>query len=293
MAKDLRKKPNPSKLLLTALRPKASRRPASTGPMVGDLRLREAAQDAKRLREYQEICGYSPSDIVPATWLHVQSFPLQTELMSGSDWPFPALGTVHVSNSMKMIRPVRVDETLDIEVRASHLDPHEKGTVFHLLGFIRVGEELVWSSHSTYLVPGYRVPGANVEIPREEMPELGDDATTWELPADLGRSYARVSGDFNPIHLAPATAKMFGFKTTIVHGMWTHARALAAMEKDLPESYEARVQFAKPIELPSTVRFASDGQRYGVVGEDEKVRIAGSVLPIETTLMGRPLTNTF
>lgn len=292
MPKELRKKPNPGKLLFTALRPTASRKPASTGAMVGDVRLREHHQDRKKLRAYQEICGFTPSDTVPATWLHVQSFPLQTELMSSRDWPFPALGTVHTANEMKMIRPVSVEETLDIEVRASHLNPHAKGTTFHLLGFIRVGKELVWTSHSTYLVPGYRVPGADVDIEREAAPET-EPSETWELAADLGRRYAKVSGDYNPIHLHPASARLFGFRTTIAHGMWTHARALAALEKQLPVAYEARVQFVKPVELPSTMNFATDGQRYGVTGEDGKVRIAGSVVPIETTLMGRPLSNTF
>ncbi len=292
MLKELRKKPNPGKLLFTALRPTASRKPASTGAMVGDVRLREATQDREKLRAYQEVCGFAPSETVPATWLHVQSFPLQTELMSGRDWPFPALGTVHLANQMKMIRPVTVDETLDIEVRASHLNPHEKGTTFHLLSFIRIDGELVWNNHSVYLVPGYRVPGANVPVDRQELPEV-ESGETWELPADLGRRYAKASGDYNPIHLHPATAKLFGFRTTIVHGMWTHARALAAMEAQLPEAYEARVQFIKPIELPGRVTFTTDGERYGVLGEDGKARIAGAVVPIETTLMGRPLTDTF
>ena len=40
---------------------------------------------------------------------------------------------------------------------------------------------------------------------------------------DTGRRYAAISGDYNPIHLSTISAKMFGFKTAIAHGMWTLA----------------------------------------------------------------------
>lgn len=285
MSKELRKKPNPSKLLFTALRPTASRPPASSGALVGSARLRHYQQNRENLRAYQEICGFRQRDTVPATWLHVQSFPLQTHMMSSKDWPFPALGTVHVSNSIKMLREVNVDEPLDISVRASHTEPHAKGTLFYLLGHIRAGGELVWTSTSTYLSPGYRTPGQPTTTERLELPEA-DPTATWDLPADLGRRYAKASGDFNPIHLHSLTAKAFGFKSAIVHGMWTHARALAEIEDTLPTTYEAKVQFTKPITLPSTVSFAHHGDRHAVLGEDGKPRIIGSVREFQPDVFG-------
>ena len=62
----------------------------------------------------------------------------------------------------------------------------------------------------------------------------------WRLPADLGRRYAAVSGDHNPIHLYPLTAKAFGFPRQIAHGMWTKARCVAAMENRLPDAVTGR-----------------------------------------------------
>src|SRR6266487_1403229 len=56
---------------------------------------------------------------------------------------------------------------------------------------------------------------------------LGDGPephVVWELPADLGRRYAAVSGDRNPIHLYRLTAWLFGFRRPIAHGMWAAAR---------------------------------------------------------------------
>ncbi len=91
---------------------------------------------------------------------------------------------------------------------------------------------------------------------------------TWQLPGDLGRRYAAVSGDHNPIHLYPLTAKAFGFPRQIAHGMWSLARCLAALENRLPDSVTVEASFRKPILLPGSVAFGqqvrSDGPSNGI-----------------------------
>ncbi|MFT4050533.1 MAG: MaoC/PaaZ C-terminal domain-containing protein, partial [Solirubrobacterales bacterium] len=66
---------------------------------------------------------------------------------------------------------------------------------------------------------------------------------------------ASVSGDRNPIHMHDLTAKAFGFPKAIAHGMWTKARALAAIDNKLPEQFTVEVAFKRPILLPSKVGF--------------------------------------
>ena len=75
----------------------------------------------------------------------------------------------------------------------------------------------------------------------------------WRLPEDLGRSYAGVSGDVNPIHLHPLTARAMGFPRHIAHGMWTYARTLAALGRGSLGPSGSRVWFTAPVFLPSTV----------------------------------------
>jgi acyl dehydratase len=79
----------------------------------------------------------------------------------------------------------------------------------------------------------------------------------------VGRRYAAVSGDVNPIHLNPVAARLFGFRRSIAHGMWLKARCLAAFEGRLPDALTASVQFKSPLLLPSTVGFASHPQAAG------------------------------
>ena len=74
------------------------------------------------------------------------------------------------------------------------------------------------------------------------------------LPADLGRRFAKVSGDFNPIHTSIIGAKLFGFRRAIAHGMWTLGRALAALQPPGGlDQAEAHCDFKLPIFLPGQV----------------------------------------
>jgi acyl dehydratase len=80
---------------------------------------------------------------------------------------------------------------------------------------------------------------------------------TWRVPDDAGRRYAKVSGDVNPLHLSGLSAKAFGFKRAIAHGMWVKARALAALSGRLPDALSVDVGFQKPLFLPSTVALST------------------------------------
>jgi acyl dehydratase len=82
----------------------------------------------------------------------------------------------------------------------------------------------------------------------------------WQLPAQLGRDYAKASGDFNPIHLHALTAKAFGFPRAIAHGMWTLARTLAALQpsKQLAAA-NVHGDFKSPMLLPGRNHFVDRG----------------------------------
>ena len=127
-----------------------------------------------------------------------------------------------------------------------------------------VGGEVVWESASTMLRRGGSNGDAGQKDKREKdfdpLPADAPASAEWKLDGGLGRRYAGVSGDRNPIHMHSLTAKPLGFPSAIAHGMWTKARALAQLESRLPDSFEVEVRFRKPILLPARVEFASAEQ---------------------------------
>ena len=182
------------------------------------------------------------------------AFPLHMDIMTSGAFPYPAIGTVHLRNAIHQIRPVTARETLDIAVTATNLRPHPKGKVFDMLATATSEGELVWESTSTYLRIG---KGDENAAAGESFEVITGTGTQWRLPANLGRKYGAVSGDMNPIHLYPITAKALGFNRQIAHGMWTKARCVAAIASRLPDDVTVEVEFKKPVFLPGTVAFGS------------------------------------
>ncbi|KAA0274460.1 MAG: hypothetical protein EDQ89_02070 [Acidobacteria bacterium] len=231
----------------------ASRR----GAELPDERLRLAGVVADRdgVARYARVCGFTLRDELPGTYPHVMSFPLQLALMASGSFPFSPLGLVHIADEITQHRRVGAGEPLDLEVEAVGLRPHPKGRAFTLVVRASAGGEPVWEEAGTILRRG----GGGTDAVREPGPpvpeELGAGAE-WRLPGDLGRRYAAVSGDRNPIHLHPLGARAFGFSRPIAHGMWTMARCLAQLEGRTGDAFTVAVSFRKPVLLPGRVCFA-------------------------------------
>jgi acyl dehydratase len=227
-----------------------------------ELELAEVWIDAAHLAAYAKVCRFALRDELPATYLHVVAFPLHMALMSDGRFPFGAVGLVHVANRITRHRPVRLDERLALRVRATALEPHPRGRAFTIVSEARAGDELVWEDETTILRRGGASAGNGADRDRDPAaaPEPADPppaGARWRLPGDLGRRYAGVSGDRNPIHMHDVPARLLGFPRTIAHGMWTKARCLAALESRLPAAFSVEARFRKPVLLPSTVTFGS------------------------------------
>lgn len=214
--------------------------------------------DPGHVARYADLCGFPRKDVLPLPYPHLLAFGLHMEIMTAGDFPFPAIGTVHLENSITQHRPIALGEELQVTAYAENLRPHPKGQVFDMVTRVHSRAEPVWEETSTFLRRGKPVVEP-VETPAAEarFPDAPPTGTTWRLPGDLGRRYASVSGDHNPIHLYPLTAKALGFPRQIAHGMWSMARCVGALESRLLGEVTVAVAFKKPILLPGTVAFGS------------------------------------
>ncbi|MEV2253170.1 MaoC/PaaZ C-terminal domain-containing protein [Streptomyces sp. NPDC050147] len=266
------------------------KRPRPNAPLTGDhLTLTGVRPSPTHLDAYSRLCGYPNAShaphTLPLTYPHVLSFPLAMRLMSAPRFPLPLLGLVHTSIEITQHRALTTEDTLELSVHAARLTPHHRGTEATLVTEAHVDGNPVWTSSSTYLArhrtSTSTTPGeAAGNTPRESapLPALAD----WPLPRDLGRRYGAVSGDRNPIHLHPLTARLFGFPRAIAHGMWTVARCLA--EYGAPEAAQVHVDFRAPVLLPGTVTYAADGPAFELRGSgsndsggSSKIHLVGTI----------------
>lgn len=258
--------------------------------------LQQQSIDVAHLRDYRTVCGFEPGSAVPATYPFVLAMPLQLNLLVSDAFPFPVLGVVHVRNRIRQYRPLAVHERMDMRCELVAPVPVKRGYEFDLVTRVHVAGELVWECTSTLLS---RVRQANPKATSERHPRVREVAESavpsgtiralaWQLSADIGRRYARVSGDRNPIHLYASTAKLFGFPRAIAHGMWLKAHCLASLEKAQTLStdrLEFSVEFKKPVLLPSpvTLQFHAleSGLQFSLLDDaGKRAYLSGRVEPI-------------
>lgn len=248
----LSESPNILTLLSRAALPKKSPTQINIPSLSVDLK--GVKVDAKRLMEYGKVCGFKSKSHLPATFPHVMAFPLHMKLLTDSKFPIPLLGLVHYKNSMTIHRPVNVNEIFDIHCRLTNGRKSNMGTTFELITTISVGGTVVWEETSTFLQRSKHIKRDRQKT-RKAIPTY-QNSETWRLSSELGRRYAKVSADFNLIHLFSWSAKLFGFKHAIAHGMWSKTRCIAALSEPLGErAFKVDVAFKLPVFLPGTTSF--------------------------------------
>ena len=216
-------------------------------------RVRQVRIDAERARDFDHLMGGPATDLVHPGVLPVLAFPISLALMARRDFPFALLGLVHVRNQVLQHRPVRVGELVDVECRVRDLRPHRKGRTFEAVSTILGGDgEIIATDVSTYLVRGGGEPSSRAR--RDFAPPR--PTGRWRLAADVGRRYAAVAGDVNPIHMSALSAKAFGFPRAIAHGMYTASRAFTESRVDLSRPLRWDVSFDAPVTLPGSVLVA-------------------------------------
>lgn len=212
--------------------------------------------DAEAVAGFQRVIGGRVQDVVPPAYLHVLGFPESMRLMTDPGFPLSVLGMVHIANGFTALRAVRVGESVTVAVQLGRPHAHPRGTAVQVLVSGTVDGEVVFREVSTYLAKGTTLPGVAPALPEERAEFVAPEVQAlWRLTPEIGPRYARVSGDYNPIHLNPLAAKAFGFPRTIAHGMLTAARGFEAAGVRA-DAFTWDVQFAKPVLLPGKVAYA-------------------------------------
>lgn len=238
----------------------------------------------RHLARYNRVCGFTDENAVAPTYLQILAFPLQIGMLAQKAFPIPLLGVVHVRNTIDVLAPLSKDVSFDLAVSVADYRLVAKGIEIDLLTEATVSGNVVWRAVTTML---HRCKTDITDTAKSAAePVIDANQQAWILPAGLGRSYGLASGDINPIHLSAVSARAFGFKRAIAHGMWSKARCLAALESVLPKApYRIEVAFKLPILLPAKARFSSqragDGYEFELRSSDgSKPHMRGSIRPL-------------
>ncbi len=210
----------------------------------------------EQLAAYREVCGYPQDAFLPILFPYIQTVGLQMNILTHHDFPLRAFGLVHARNQITQHRPLGIAETFDATCQVRHSRIIKSGLEFDMEVSVYADGALVWENISTYLCRGH-FGDADHNAPKPALSEIPPNAETieWTVPKDMGRRYARITGDYNPIHVSSLAAKLFGFPRAIIHGLWSAgvcAARLPGASLTYPAKYD--VLFKGPVFLGSTVK---------------------------------------
>jgi acyl dehydratase len=213
--------------------------------------------DPEQVRQYVAELGFRQQG-VPVTYYYLLAQRAHLATMLANPFPYRIPGIIHVENTLEEHSPPDLKAPLRLDTTARILPPTANGAVHCVFETraLQAGRRLFTCSSNYLAVRGQRA--AKTGARHAETPH-GPVLAGWKLEPSSGRAYASVSGDWNPIHLWPLTARLMGMPTPIIHGMHTVAKACAALEG----LSQARItlisaRFKAPIPLPGDVQLSAD-----------------------------------
>jgi len=204
------------------------------------------------------MCGFRLDAGIPVTYPHVLAMPLHLHIFAQRGFPLRPMGLIHLSNMIECPGTLATGRTVDVEVVARNYRKTDAGLAFDMDTLITGDGETVWRETCVFMSrwPETMARPAGAARPPRPPKAPKDSAVLAEhdVSLDTAWAYARVSGDFNPIHLNDRAARFFGLRGAIAHGMWSLARSLAdAPPTNLPRGVRLETQFLTPVQLPARV----------------------------------------
>ena len=208
--------------------------------------------DRSHVAAYAAVTGLRFGDTVPLTYPFVLTFPTVMSLVTGFDFPFAAMGSVHTENHITQYQPIAVTDTVGVKVHAENLREHRKGLLVDLVTDLSVGNDTAWHQVTTFLHQQRTSLSGEPKPEPPKQPKLPPPNAILRITPGQIRRYAAVGRDHNPIHTNRIGARLFGFPTVIAHGMFSAAAVLANIEGQLPDAVRYSVRFGKPLLLPAS-----------------------------------------
>jgi acyl dehydratase len=215
------------------------------------MRVEGLAIERSNVAEYAAVTGLRYGNHVPLTYPFTLTFPAVMSLVTSFDFPFAAMGSVHMENDITQYKPICVTDTVDVKTHAENLREHRKGLLVDVVTDVNVGNDTAWHQVTTFLHQQRTSLSDEPKPEPKKQPKLPPPNAILSIGPSQIRRYASVSGDHNPIHTNPIAAELFGFPTVIAHGMFGAAAVLANIECQLPDAVRYSVRFGKPLVLPA------------------------------------------
>ncbi|MFD2165416.1 MaoC/PaaZ C-terminal domain-containing protein [Thalassotalea euphylliae] len=206
---------------------------------------------------------------LPMSYLFNVGYRYLGQLLVQGPFPSGLMGLIHLSSDYEQHQQVDWSQPFDLIVRIDKLKNSKKGITYHLVTELLQSNDVCLTNFNKILdkAKGYRSAKT-----RTIEPPHGQSLSERVLTARLARDYAKLSGDYNPIHLHPLFAKGLGLKSSIMHGMYNVHWLLTQLP---PEQHQKSVnaRFNQPCYLPNNIELVPLSEdSYGLYSHERAQR---------------------
>lgn len=218
------------------------------------------------VRDYIRNVGGDPGwyrNRVPAHFFPEWGFPLGERALEGLGYPL--VRGMNAGCRIENRAPLPAGEPLEVRARIESIDDDGRRAIIVqkvITGTSRVPEAIV--AEMRVFIPlgsrGGKGDGGDAKKPkaRPTVPPDAHEIAFLRIPENAGLDFAKLTGDFNPIHWLAPYARASGFRTVILHGFATFARAIEALNRSRFAGDPTRLKvidarFSRPLVLPARV----------------------------------------
>jgi len=229
--------------------------------------------DKTQLKNYKEY--FSFKNDFPLTYLYLLAQRAQVSLMLNKEFTISIPGLIHLSNDIKWISNMDINKPISIK-SSVFVESKKEGS---LLPKFKVefyqGINLVAKCESVYLA---KRKSKSIKKKRKEVLQMPPpkNIINWSLTKTNALNYTKISRDKNPIHTSRLIAKLFGFRSTIIHGWYLVSKIASEIEKQ-KELESLTCQFYNAVELPNNVQFLMNGDQIKIVSDNEKIHVSCNI----------------
>lgn len=261
-----------SGLIGTALTRSAHKQASSSERVEPGLTRRESVElpDTDLQRDFIRFCGGDPARYRHQTPPHLFSqWALPVALRFAQRLPYPPLSVVNLGCSLRLIEPLPPKGKAEVHCTLKALEEDESRVKLTLGLLTLVGNNPAVSAELRLLVRLSKPKASRsskTSRPKPVVPMNARELSRRRFSRSAGAEFARLTGDFNPIHWSASYARLVGFKSPILQGFASFAvgfetlvtTRLSGKVEDLVR-YDA--DFEAPLVLPHTVGvFWADGR---------------------------------
>jgi len=244
---------------LASIEPKSAANPTVPGPWIEE---EIPPRPAALVRDYVRHVGGDPAwyrGRLPAHFFPQWAFPLAARALAAT--PYPLARVVNAGCRIEQRAILPADEPLFVRARLQNVD--DDGQRALLTTLIETGTKsaplaLVAEMRTFIPLSKDKPKDKKNQKARPGVPADAHEIGFSKIPANAGLDFAKLTGDFNPIHWIAPYARAAGFRACILHGFSTLARAVESLNRARLAGDPARLsvidaKFVRPLVLPARV----------------------------------------